>query len=155
MKIKLTFVVLLVVLLSHSCNNKPSSSDRLAPLKIDVPPELKDKKEIVEFIKDSEEAINLYSNTAEELAKDCKEFIGKKEEDLNMLDKVKMVAIFGQFTANFSQGAIKYSEMLDQTSVFEEGLTEEQTAALATVLELFNQRMEQLEEKYKDISVQP
>ena len=151
MRTKFTFLFFTIaVFLTPSCVNSPSSSGKLPPFKIEVPAELKGNKEIVQFIKESEEAINLYSNTAEELAHDCRDFIGKEEEDLNMLDKVKMVAALGQFTANFSQFAVKYGEMLEQTQVLEKGLSEEQTAALATVMEAFKTRMEQIEEKYKD-----
>ena len=154
---KTTILILLVAvtaILFSSCGNTPSSSGKLPPLKIEVPAELNGNPEIVQFIKDSEEAINLYSNTAEDLAEDCKEFVGKNEEDLTMLDKVKMVSVLGQFTANFAQFAAKYGEMMDQTEVLENGLNDEQAAALATVMEAFKQRMEQLEAKYKDINVQ-
>jgi len=147
-------ILLSLAALSPSCGNSPSSSAKLPPLKIEVPSELKGNKEIVQFIKNSEDAINIYSNSAKELAEDCKDFIGKDENDLSVLDKVKMVAAFGQFTANFAQFATKYSEITEQTQLLEEGLTEEQTAALATVMEAFKQRMEQLEEKYKNYGVQ-
>ncbi len=98
--ILILFVAVTAILFS-SCGNSPSSSGKLPPLKIEVPAELKGNPEIVQFIKDSEEAINLYSNTAEDLAEDCKEFVGKNEEDLTMLDKVKMVSVLGQFTRQF------------------------------------------------------
>lgn len=151
MRTKLIFLFLsFAIFLSPSCGNSPSPSGKLPPFKIEVPAEIKGNKEIVQFIKDSEEAFNLYSNTAEELAYDCRDFIGKKEEDLNMLDRVKMVAALGQFTANFSQFAVKYGEMMEQTQILEKGLNEEQTVALATVMESFKTRMEQIEEKYKD-----
>ncbi len=142
-----------IIFLISSCANSPSSNP-LPPLKIDIPAELQGNSDIEKFIKASEEAINLFSDTAEELAEDCKDFAGKKEEDLNMLDKVKMVAVLGKFTSNFAQFAGKYNEMEDQTKVLEEGLNEEQAAALATVMEAFKLRMEQLEEKYKDINNQ-
>lgn len=145
---------LFVIFLTQSCTNKPSSNS-LPPLKINIPEELKRNDEIVKFIKASEEAINLYSDTAEELAEDCKSFAGKKEEELNMLDKVKMVAALGKFTSNFAQFASKYNEMEDQTKILEEGLNEEQAVALTTVMEAFKHRMEQLEEKYKNIADQP
>jgi hypothetical protein len=155
MKTKLTFLFFAVaIFLSSSCGNSPSSLGKLPPFKIEVPAELKGNKEVVQFIKDSEEAINLYSNTAEKLAEDCKDLVGKNEEDLSMLDKVKMVAALRQFTANFAQFAAKYGEMMEQTKIFEKGLNEEQTAALATVLDAFKNRMEQLEEKYKDYGIE-
>lgn len=149
----LTIIILVIVSLTPSCTNK-SSSNTLPPLRIEIPEELKRNDEIVKFIKASEEAINLYSDTAEELAEDCKSFAGKKEEELNMLDKVKMVAALGKFTSNFAQFASKYNEMEDQTKTLEEGLNEEQAVALTTVMEAFKHRMEQLEEKYKDINNQ-
>jgi len=157
MKTKLTVLFLLfavTVILFPSCGNSPSSSGSLPPFKIDIPEELNGNDKIVKFIKDSEEAINLYSNTAEKLAEDCKDFVGKDEEDLNILEKVKMVAALGQFTSNFAQFAAKYGEMMEKTKIFEKGLNEEQTAALATVLDAFKNRMEQLEEKYKDYGIE-
>lgn len=144
--------LLIVLVIACSCSGTKSSADHLPPLKIEVPAELKDNAEVVRFIKESEEAINLYTQSAEDLAEDCKSFAGKKEEDLSVLDKVKMLNAVGQFTANFAQFGAKYGEMTEQTKLFEEGMNEEQAAALATVLDAFKNRMQQIEEKYKDLN---
>ncbi len=150
----LRIVLIFLSFATFSCSDSGRQVNTLPPLKIDIPVELKGNPEVVAFIKDSEEAINLYTQSGEELAAKIRPYVGKKEEEIGMLDKMKMLAAFGEFTAHFSQAALKYGEMAEKTKVFEEGLTEEQMAALATVLESFKNRMAQLEAKYKDINIQ-
>jgi hypothetical protein len=151
-KIVKTIAILFFVTTVLSCSEANKNGDSLPPLKIEIPAELQGNAEVVTFIKDSEEAINIYTQSGEELAEKLKPYVGKKEAELSMMDKVKMLGALGQFTANFGQVAIKYGEMVEKTKVIEKGLSEEQTAALATVLDAFKNRMQELESKYKDIN---
>jgi len=145
-------ITAIVIVLALSCVN--SSSKTLPPLQIEIPAELKGNDEIVEFIENAKDAINNYSETAEKLAEDCKQFAGKNEEDLSVFDKVKMVATLGQYKANFAEFADQYSKMVEETEVFDKGLNDNQALALATVMDAFKERMEQLELKYKYIADQ-
>lgn len=149
--IHLIFIAV-VITLAPSCVN--SSSHTLPPLQIEIPDELKSNNEIIEFIENAEDAINKYSKTAEELAKDCKQFAGKNEKDLSVFDRVKMVTVLSQFTTNFVEVADQYNKMIEQTEVLEEELNYDEALALATVMDAFKIRMEQLEDKYKDYTTE-
>lgn len=144
--------LLIVLVIAISCSGTKSNADLLPPLNIEVPADLKGNPEAVSFIKDSEQAINQYTQSAEELAAKLKPYINKKQEELGTIDKVKMLGALGQFTANFTMVGLKYGEMLEKSKALEESMSEEQAAALATVLDAFKNRMQQIEEKYKDFN---
>lgn len=144
-----TFIVVFSIV---SCSQISKNDNFLPPLNIEIPADLKGNPEAVSFIKDSEKAINQYTQSAEELAAKLKPYINKKEEELGAIDKVKMLGALGQFTANFTMVGLKYGEMLEKSKALEESMSEEQAAALATVLDAFKNRMQQIEEKYKDFN---
>ncbi|MBN2820746.1 MAG: hypothetical protein JXP36_17360 [Bacteroidales bacterium] len=144
-------IVFTAVSLVASCSHS-TSSKLLPPLEIEIPTELEHNPEIVGLIENLENTINEFSTSAQELAKDYKHLTNKNEEDLTVFDKVKLVTVLVQYTEDFSEFSGQYSKLIEQTGTLEDGLNEEQKLALATIMDTFKNRMEQIEYKYKDLT---
>lgn len=144
-------ILLTAILLTPSCVSSPFSNS-LPPLKIKIPSEIQHNKEIVDFIENAENAINEYSVISEEMAEEYKDLQKKKEKDLTVFDKVKKVTLLGQYTENFSEFSEQYTKLMKQTEALKDGLNEEQKLALTTLVDTLENRMEQIEIKYKDLT---
>ncbi len=130
-------------------------SDFLPPLKIEIPNEIKQDAELAALVKDSEAAINEFSDNMEYLIVDMKPFMDKKEEELSTFERLKLTKIVAQFVANSTKGALvltKIATYSDERSMTENPLTDEQLKAIAVVVDTFEKRMQQLDEKYQKIS---
>ncbi len=130
-------------------------SDFLQPLKIEIPNEIKQDAELVALVKESEAAINEFSDNMEYLIVDMKPFMDKKEEELSTFERLKLTKIVAQFVANSTKGALvltKIAAYSDERSMTDNPLTDEQLKVIAVVVDTFEKRMQQLDEKYQKIS---
>lgn len=150
-KINLSLALLLCLTIEFSCKkeNKADNSGHLPPLNIVVPVELQNNEQTVLFVKATEAAINQWSDTFEDLMLDCAEYIDVPEEDLSTMDKLKLLKASGTLMANMGEFAVKMAEIENQSKVIENGLSEKELQAFASVYDAFELRIRQLNEKYK------
>ncbi len=149
--------IISIFLFSCSSNNEEatsssSDSDKLPPLKIEVPAELQGNKDAEEIISTGEDMINKFSNTLENIIKDNKNLIGKKQDDLSFMEQIQMGKIAVQLAASMAEFAPKFVSFQSKIEDFKKGnVSEEETKAIDEVGRAFEQRMNEIEEKYKDL----
>ena len=149
---KTTFL-LLIVLFINSCDSKKEKRNPafLKPLKIEIPKELKNNEDAIKFIKSSENAINEFSDNIEELALDGKDILFKDVDEMGAMDKIKLGKMAVQFVSNSTQMAVvledaqKYVEKAKAN-----GLDESQIKSLEIIEKTVENRITEINNKYKD-----
>ena len=148
-----TVFLLLIVLFISSCNSKKEkrNPDFLKPLKIEIPKELENNKDAVEFIKSSEKAINEFSDNIEELALDGKDVLFKDVEEMGTMDKIKLGKMAVQFVSNSAQmkGVLEDAQKYVETAKAN-GLDESQIKSLEIIEKTVENRITEINNKYKD-----
>jgi len=124
---KLLFVsIIATFLFSCSSNNEEAStnssdSDKLPPLKIEVPAELQSNENAKEIITTGEEMINKFSNTLEDIIKDNKNLIGKSNDDLSFMEQIQVGKIAVQIAASMAEFAPKFVNLQSKIEDFKKG----------------------------------
>ncbi len=151
--IKIILGVLLIgfVFIACSSGNK-RNSNFLPPLSIEISNEISDDTKLVKVIRSSEKAINELSDNLEQLVIDSKDVLEMQEEDRGLMDNLKMGKLVVEFVSNSTELA-KLIEEFDtyQKEQSSQGLMSDvQLNALGKVGQSFGDRMEQINEKYKN-----
>lgn len=151
--IKSLILLLTLNMFLISCGSKSERSpDFLPPVKIQIPAEVQDDQELVDLIKSSEKSINEFSDNIERLAVDGKEILSKEEEDYSLTDGLKAGKLMMQFVSNSTQMA---STMQDFGNYVDKKqsqgmISEQQYKALEEVSKTLEDRIDQINNKYKD-----
>lgn len=144
-------IALLFLSQGWSCTSeKEKSANYLPPFEVEVPRELKGNKNIENFIDESKTSLNKWSNALEDLAVQCEPYVGKEESELTTMEKVMLGKIMMEFVANMGQFAVKVAEMEQMATAIEEDLNPEELQALAAVMNSFELRIQEINDKYKD-----
>lgn len=146
-------MLLLVSIVTFSCSNgNKRGANFLPPLEIKIADEIKGDGELVEVIKSSEKAINEFSDNIERLAMDGKDILSKNEEEQSLMDGMKAGKLMLEFVSNSTQMIVSVEKF--QTYVEgkkEQGIiNDEQLKALEQVGKSFGNRIDQINEKYKN-----
>lgn len=155
---KILFVsIIAAFLFSCSSNNEEASSDsndsdKLPALKIEVPAELQNNENAKEIITTGEKMINKFSNTLEDIIKNNKNLIGKKNEDLSIMEQIQVGKIAVQIAASMAEFAPKFVSLQSKIENFKKGeISEEEAKAIDKVGEAFQQRMDEINKKYENL----
>ncbi len=145
--------LLLIVLFISSCNSKieKRNPDFLKPLKIEIPKELENNKDAVEFIESSEKAINEFSDNIEELALDGKDILFKDVDDMGTMDKIKLGKMAVQFVSNSAQmeGVLENAQKYVEDAKTK-GLDDEQIKSLEIIEKTVENRIAEINKKYQN-----
>ena len=96
--------------------------------------------------------INKFSNTLEDIIKDNKNLIGKKNEDLSIMEQIQVGKIAVQIAASMAEFAPKFVSLQSKIEDFKKGdISEEEAKAIDKVADAFEKRMDEIEAKYKDL----
>lgn len=155
MKKQRIWLFAIVVLLTGCMGNgkRGHRSDFLPPIKIEIPAAIKSDAELTNLVKESEKAINEFSDNMEYLIEDIKPYKDVKEEDIGTFDKIKLTKIAGEFMLNSANGMKvleKFGNYSEKRLEQQQPLTDEQMKAMAIVYDTFEARMKQLEKKYQE-----
>ncbi len=155
---KILFIsIISVFMFSCSSNNEEatsdsSGSDKLPPLKIEVPAELQGNKNAEEIITTGEEMINKFSNTLEDIIKDNKNLFGKKQDDLSFMEQIQVGKIAVQIAASMAQFAPKFISLQTKIDNFKKGdISDKEAKAIDEVGKAFEQRMDEINKKYENL----
>ena len=149
---RILFIFIITAILISCSNEKTKRNpDFLKPLKIEIPKELENNKDAVDFIQSGENAINEFSDNIEELALDGKEVLIKDVEEMGTMDKIKLGKMAVQFVSNSSQMVA----VLENTQKYVEnakanGLDENQIKSLEIIEKILKNRITEINNKYKD-----
>ena len=143
-------VIINFVFIACSKDNK-RNKDFLPLVSIEIPEEVKDDPKLVEVIKSSEKAINEFSDNIEQLVLEGKEVLDKKEEERSLGDNLKI----GKLTIQFVSNSAELAGLIDEFDNYknnqkDQGLINDaQLKALEKVGESFENRMKEINNKYK------
>lgn len=149
----LLFAFLITTVLISSCTGgRKRNADFLPPVKIEIPDEIKEDKELVDIVELSEKAINEFSDNIEQIAVDGKDILNKEDEDLTLFDQMKMAKMAVEFISNSTQMASTLEKFDNYVnSKQEQGIINDaQFKALEQVAMKFSSRMEEIDAKYQE-----
>ena len=144
----LLFIALSVSLLS--CSKPIDRTGFMPPVKIRIPNDLKNDAATLAFIKSSEKVINDFSDQIENLAVNGKDILSKKEDDLSIMDKIKLTKMSIQFLAvgnSLANELEKIQKYIDKKQ--EEGISESDMKVYNALEKATEKRIQDLNEKYK------
>lgn len=155
---KILFVsIIAAFLFSCSSNNEEASSnsndsDKLPALKIEVPAELQNNENAKEIITTGEKMINKFSDTLEDIIKNNKNLIGKKNDDLSFMEQIQVGKIAVQIAASMAEFAPKFVSLQSKIENFKKGeISDEEAKAIDKVGKAFEQRMDEINKKYENL----
>lgn len=149
-KIQFAAIIIMTAILA-SCGQSGKKTGSLPPVEIEIPSELKDNPEVVAFIKESEKTINEFTVTVEEMVEKMKPYADENFDDLGMATQMRLMAIMGTAAMSFAEFTVKQAEIMEQGQYFEGQLNEDHGQAVGMVLHTFAERLELLEEKFKEL----
>lgn len=149
----LTFSVILTVILSVSAcggkdENSKSADKKLGKLKVEIPSELKNNPEAVEYIEGMVEVADEYAVLMDNLVEEVGEYIGVDESELGLSDKLKITAATATYTMNSAEIFVKWGEFESKRVEVYENLSEDDIQSMEVVLEHLEKRFEQIETKH-------
>ncbi len=147
------FTLLIITVLISSCTSgRKRDTNFLPPVKIEIADEIKNDKELVDIVKSSEKAINEFSDNIERIAVDGKVLLNKEDEDLTLMDQMKIAKMAVEFISNSTQIA----STLEKFDTYVESkqsqgiINDAQMKALEQVALKFSNRMDEIDAKYQD-----
>ena len=135
---------------STSQNEQPDP-DYLPELKAEIPAELQDNPEVVEYIETTTEALNELSINLEDLFVKIEPYVHKDESELSTMEKLKMSKHVLAFTAQMAKVGARMATMKQTYHMMSDDLTEEEQQALDVINETFEKRIRELDKKYEDL----
>lgn len=146
-----TLAILAFSMFSYSCTDKPQKTvadSKLGTLKVEVPETLKDKPEVVAYIHDMSQVADDYAILIDKTLADFGDYQNKDFEKLGMMDKIKVMKASAEIGFKSMEMMAKWGEHHDKLNLFKEDLTEDETLALETVVNRFEERMKQIKKKH-------
>jgi hypothetical protein len=155
MKTLKTFnIIALIFFFIMSCGTD-IDIDRLPPMEIEIPDELKDNKEMVKIIEDSEVAFNEFTVELDDFVYVAVELDleNKDMDELDFMDKAKVVTASGGLWVKFNTVVQKYDMIKRMESVVKDTLSAQEIKAIETISRSFKKRMDELDSKYKKMKL--
>ena len=147
---KLTYLLLIsiVVIGLTSCGSKNKADNKLGKLELQIPHELKDKPEVIAFIKGMNEVVDDYAVIIDNALSDVGDLAGKDEEDLSMFENIRLVKATGEIAIGAAPLMVKWVTYMEKRDSLNMQLTEDELIALESSCNRLEQRMAQIETKY-------
>lgn len=144
----------LAIIMLQSCSGKIDRTGFMPPLKIKIPNDVKKDVSTVEFINSSEKVINELSDRVENIARNGKGLLNKKEEDMSMMEKIKMTKLSVQFLSagkSLADALAKIQSYVEKKQ--KEGVSNADMKAYEAVEKAMEKRINDLNKKYKDLVI--
>ena len=147
---KLTYLLLIAIVAINlaACGSKNKADNKLGKLELQIPPELKDKPEAVAFIKGMNEVVDDYAVLIDNALEDVGDLAGKNEEELSMLESMRLIKATGEITIGAAPIMVKWGEYMEKRAGLNEQLTDDELLALEGTWKRLEERMAQIEKKY-------
>lgn len=147
---KLTYLLLIGIIAAclTSCGGKNNADNKLGKLELQIPAELKDKPEAIAFIKGMNEVVDDYAVLIDNALSDVGDLAGKNEEDLSMLENMRLLKATGEIAIGAAPIMTKWVKYMEKRDSLNEQLTTDELIALESSWKRLEQRMTQIESKY-------
>ncbi|OYT14664.1 MAG: hypothetical protein B7C24_17155 [Bacteroidetes bacterium 4572_77] len=124
----------------------------MPPVKIQVPQEVENDTAIMSFVNASQKVINEFSDKMENVATKGKDLINKKEEDMSLMEKIRMTKLSVQFMSagtSLVKELEKIQRYIEKKQI--EGVSKKDMQAYEAVQKALEKRINALNIKYKNI----
>jgi hypothetical protein len=151
-KLMIPFILISMILMSCSGGSSKKSSmadNKLGRLKVDIPAELNDKPEVVNYILGMNEVADEYALIIDKIMDEAGHLIGVPEEELSMTQKIKLLKLTTDVAMQSTMTMAKWADFQAQRTEMEVEMSDEELEALASVWTRFEERIMQIDEKYK------
>ncbi len=148
---KLFYLFFILVFTTYcEANKEERNSQFLAPLTIQIPYELIDNKETIDFFKWAESSINKYSDNIETMVFNGRDIVLQDPNIMSESDKNK----FSLMTVRFVSNTTQMTGVLDETQEYIEnakinGFDESQLRSLEIIEITLENRIFDIKDKYK------
>ncbi len=146
-----TLAIFTLSMLLSSCggsSQKTEADNKLGKLDVEIPASLKNKPEVVAYIHSMSRVTDDYAILIDKTLEDFGDYQNKDFEELGMMDKIKVMKATTDVGFKSMDMMAKWAESHDKLNLFKEDLTEDETLALQTVVNRFEERMEQIKNKH-------
>ena len=153
-KITLTVLAAIAILLSvSSCGSskKEDANNRLGKMEVEIPAELEDKPEVVEYIKGMSQVADQYALMIDDMLEEVGEYEGMEEEELGLMDQIKLTKVTAEVAIRSVEIMGKWAEYQNKRDNLEEQLSDEELEALAGVWKRFEARILQIEARHSEV----
>lgn len=145
------FIILSLVLSSCGSSKKDTANNRLGKMEVEIPSELKDKPEVVEYIKGMSQVADQYALMIDDMLEEVGEYEGVEQEDLSIMDQIKLTKATAEVAMRSVEILGKWAEYQDKRDKLEEQLSDEELEALAGVWKRFEARIVQIESRHSEV----
>ncbi len=142
---------LLWTFVSCSSDKSVSEPDYLPPIKAEIPAELQDNPEAVEYINNTTEVLNEFSRELEDLFVKIEPYAHKEESELSPMEKLKVTKHTLKFTGQMARLGARMATMKETYQLMSDDLSEDEQKALEVINDTFMKRIRELNEKYDEI----
>lgn len=151
---KLTYLLLIgiITLSLTACGDKNKADNKLGKLELEIPTELKDNPEAIAFIKGMNKIVDDYAMLIDNALNDVGELAGKNKEELSMIENMKLLKATGEIVIGAAPIMLKWGEYLEKRESINQQLTTDELKAMESSLKRLEQRMAQIDNKYKRCS---
>ncbi|MDD2277750.1 MAG: hypothetical protein PHS05_01680 [Bacteroidales bacterium] len=157
-KITILSIAITCLFILGSCGSKEkkAASDYVStfePMQIEIPAELKDNPEAVEYINGMTKAVDAYSIALDKVAAEIYKMGLKEGEEPSTMQKIKLIQVLAVHFEELSKSSEPFMKFMEQSNYLNGKLTEEEQLAFTTVMQRFEKRMGELEQKYEKLNV--
>lgn len=147
---KLSYLLLVgfVTVMFTACGSKNNADNKLGKLELEIPVELKDNPEAIAYLKGMNKVVDDYAVIIDNALSDVGDLAGKSEEDLSMLENMRLLKATGEIAIGVAPIMTKWVNYMEEREKLNEQLTDNELVALESSWRRLEQRMTQIEEKY-------
>jgi hypothetical protein len=148
-------ISLIVAMFINSCSGGKTSEqeavdEQLGKLeRIEIPASLKNKPEVVAFIKEMEVLTDEFALVVDKTAIEAKEYKGKNLDELGFAEKIQLTKLSSELSFKSLQMIAKWAEFTDKRFSMQQVLNEDEIKAFDAIFNRFQERMKQIEDKFK------
>lgn len=123
----------------------------MPPVKIQVPKEVESDTAVMSFVNASQKVINEYSDKMENVATKGKDLLNKKEEDMSLMEKIRMTKLSVQFMSAGTSLVKELEKIQRHIEKTKEGVSKTDMKVYEAVEKALENRINALNIKYKNI----
>lgn len=142
--------LILIAFFACSSESENKADARLGKLEVEIPAELEGNPEVVAYIKGMNEVVDEYALLIDDIMEDVGEYAGVKQEDLGMMDQIKLTKATAEVSIKSVEIMSKWGEHIDKRANLDQQLSDEEIKALENVYKRFEQRFVQIQQKHAE-----
>jgi hypothetical protein len=156
-KLIIAAIAITGLLALNSCGSKEKKeasdyTSTFVPMEVEIPAELQDNPEAIEYINGMTKAVDAYAMALDKVAAEIHKMGLKEGEEPSTMQKIKLIQVLATHFEDLSKSAEPFFNFMEESNYLKGELTDEEALAFATVMERFETRMTELEQKYENLN---